>query len=55
MTYPKCLGLMVEELAGDFFLRFDSFRCVQCGLVWDRYIVRNRRRPIKTRVNWEKA
>lgn len=51
MPCPRCHGLMVAETFYDLACsrpadyRFEGWRCVSCGNVWDRVIAANRSRP----------
>ncbi len=42
MTCKKCKGLMVEEWRPDYLPESAVMRCVNCGLVLDPLIERNR-------------
>ncbi|MFM8551555.1 MAG: hypothetical protein ACKOCD_04455 [Nitrospiraceae bacterium] len=42
MECRKCRGLMVSERWDDFFEEARAWRCVNCGSLLDRLILRNR-------------
>ncbi len=41
MDCPRCDGLMVREQVSDFFDEVNAWRCVNCGAMVDRLILRN--------------
>lgn len=41
MECRKCRGLMVQEWLPDFFEEAPAWRCLNCGSVLDRMILRN--------------
>lgn len=43
MNCPRCTGMRVLELLSDGGYRTLALRCVHCGDIVDRVIVRNRR------------
>lgn len=42
MTCQKCKGLMIEEWRPDFSTDISVHRCINCGLVLDPLIAKNR-------------
>ena len=45
MQCARCAGLKVRELITDGGMRILAYRCILCGDIVDRVIVRNRERP----------
>lgn len=41
MECRKCRGLMVQEWLPDFFEETPAWRCLNCGAMLDRMILRN--------------
>lgn len=42
MKCPKCNGFMFLERFYDFFLRFDAWKCINCGAIMDNTIMTNK-------------
>lgn len=55
MQCPRCQGLMVPDqffdlINGDWFWRFDGWRCPCCGNILDPVIIRNQQAVMMKRV-----
>jgi len=49
MTCQKCRGLMVNESRPDFSQEVAMLRCLNCGLVLDPMIAKNRVTPLRAK------
>ena len=45
MRCPRCAGMRVPELITEGGMRSSALRCVHCGDLTDRVIVKNRQQP----------
>lgn len=46
---PRCEGQMTQLWCCDFFLVFWAWKCVQCGEIIDKVIVKNRRKMLEAK------
>ena len=45
MECPKCQGLMIPDRLTDYSLVFYAWRCINCGIILDETILKNRQAP----------
>lgn len=49
MECPKCHGMLKRERLSDFFIRIQTWNCINCGAIIDRTISQNRRNSLAAR------
>jgi transposase-like protein len=42
MKCPKCEGLMYVERFADYFMTFQAWKCINCGVILDETILLNK-------------